>query len=113
MPSFLDGGAVVHDPSARSLSYYCTEGVVRIDREVIRQLVEAATTRGRGRARICLHKSPAAALHEMLVVEHQAGYYRPHKHLQESESCHIIEGRAAMCVFDEVGEITHACLMSP
>ena len=111
--NLLERPVVVQDPHAKSLSFYCTEGVVAIDRDVVRNLVKVGRTYGQGRARICLHQAPTADFHEMLIVEHRVGYYRPHRHQQKSESCHIIEGRAVMCVFDDAGKLVQACQLGP
>lgn len=55
--------------------------------------------------RICLHDSPDAALHEMLIAHKKDNYVKPHKHLNKSESFHIIEGEMDVFIFDMSGEI--------
>lgn len=56
--------------------------------------------------RICLHSSPEAKLHEMLIVLHSQTYVRPHKHVDKTESFHIMEGELNVFIFDDVGKIT-------
>ena len=108
MGSFFSGADVTQDQGARSLSYYFTTDVAYINRDIVAELVEESTRRGRCNARICLHTSPDANFHEMIIMEYRGKYFRPHKHLKKGESCHIIEGEVAMFAFDNVGKVTHA-----
>jgi cupin fold WbuC family metalloprotein len=55
--------------------------------------------------RICLHDSPEAALHEMLIVHQKDAYVKPHKHLNKSESFHVIEGEMDVFIFDGAGKV--------
>ncbi|MDH5677019.1 MAG: WbuC family cupin fold metalloprotein [Nitrospinota bacterium] len=57
------------------------------------------------RARICAHKSTEDPLHEMLIAISSKSYIIPHKHINKSESFHIIEGEADVVVFDDDGTI--------
>lgn len=103
---------VIQDKNAKSLSYYCTKSVVQIDKTTITQLVDESAKHMSSNARICLHSSPDADFHEMIIVEYKGHYYRPHKHLHKGESCHIIEGEVAMFVFNDDGSISHFCILS-
>lgn len=55
--------------------------------------------------RTCLHKSVKDKVHEMLVVHTNKTKVRPHKHLNKSETLHVIEGKATVIVFDNRGKI--------
>lgn len=55
--------------------------------------------------RICLHDSPEAALHEMLIVHQKDAYVKPHKHINKSESFHVIEGEMDVFIFDGAGKV--------
>ena len=57
------------------------------------------------RARICAHKTNADPLHEMLIALCSDTYVPPHRHAGKSESFHVVEGRADVCIFDEQGTI--------
>ena len=59
----------------------------------------------RQKIRICTHKDPQDKLHEMFIVHTKSAYVRPHKHINKSESVHVIEGAVDIIVFDEAGEI--------
>jgi cupin fold WbuC family metalloprotein len=96
---------VVRDPRASSLSYYCTEDVVGIDERVVEQLLEVSAQSGHCDARICLHTSPDSNFHEMIILQHRGGYYRPHMHRNKGESCHIIRGKVCFFVFNDDGTI--------
>ena len=110
MANIFSSADVIQDKNAKSLSYYFTKDVARIDREIVNQLVEESARNGNCNARICLHTSPTANFHEMIILEYRGRYYRPHKHLHKGESCHIIEGKVAMFVFNDDGSVAHCCV---
>jgi cupin fold WbuC family metalloprotein len=68
-------------------------------------LKEASARNARKRIRLCAHRSPADALHEMLIVHARGTYVRPHKHPGKTESTHIVEGTVDVVVFDDAGNI--------
>ena len=41
----------------------------------------------------------------MIIVFRRDSYIIPHKHVGKSESFHIIEGKAAVIIFDELGNV--------
>jgi len=59
----------------------------------------------RKRARICMHKNDKSKLHEMIIILSKDTYIRPHKHIDKSESLHVIEGSADVIFFDNKGII--------
>ncbi len=99
------------DKEARSVSYFCRKRSVRVDARVVAGLKVIAARLGGEDARLCLHGSPGAAFHEMLVLVHKGKYYRPHKHVMKDESCYIIEGSVGMFVCEEDGSVADACLL--
>jgi len=94
------------DPEAKTAGYFCRKMPVRIDFALLEEL------KGYGQkqdVRLCLHECPSSDFHEMIILQHKEGYYRPHKHPDKGESYHIIEGVIAICLFDEKGEILDIC----
>ena len=67
----------------------------------------AAAKSGRRRARICAHQANDDLLHEMLIAITPGSYIHPHRHLEKSESFHIVEGSVDVIVFNEGGSITN------
>jgi cupin fold WbuC family metalloprotein len=85
--------------------------VVKINGSDIRDLAERANSVPRRRIRICMHPGADDSLHEMLIV-HQAGcYVRPHRHLNKSESFHIVEGEADVVLLNESADIVEVVQM--
>jgi len=86
---------------------FFTQGAIaKLDQRAIDSLKERALENPRKRARICAHPDVDDSLHEMFIVHTRDTYVRPHKHLNKSESLHIIEGTVDVVLFDEQGEIT-------
>jgi cupin fold WbuC family metalloprotein len=85
--------------------YYSAEPVATAGDDEIAFLKERATSNPRRRCRLCLHASPSAAQHEMLIVHGREAYVRPHRHERKSESLIVIEGEALAFTFDESGAV--------
>ena len=85
---------------------YTREAITKVDREDINMLKDRALRNDRKRARLCCHTDSGDPLHEMLIVLAKGAYFRPHKHIQKSESFHIIDGELKVVIFDEDGKVT-------
>lgn len=68
-------------------------------------LKSRAASNPRRRVRLCAHPDSEDRLHEMLIVHAQAAYVPPHKHLNKSESFHIIEGLLTVFLFNDEGVV--------
>ena len=84
---------------------YAEDEIVQIDAVDIEELKKKAKQNPRKRIRICAHKDTKQDIHEMLIVHEKSCYVHPHKHLNKTESFHIIEGKADIIIFDENGSI--------
>ena len=84
---------------------YPQGSVVKADRRDVRALKLGAGAGARKRMRLCAHMDVRDKVHEMLIVLKKGVYIRPHRHLEKSESFHVIEGRADIFVFGDKGEI--------
>lgn len=87
------------------------ERIVQLDHSDIQLLTQKAEENPRKRIRICAHQTTEDVLHEMIIVHTKETYVWPHKHLNKSESFHVIEGRADVVIFDEDGEIARVIQM--
>lgn len=67
----------------------------------------------RKRIRLCMHPGIENSLHEMLILHTNTTYVRPHKHINKSESLHVVEGRADVVFFDDRGAIQKVIALSP
>jgi len=85
---------------------YVQDEIVRVGRAEIESLKKDALRNERKRIRLCTHRDVADAVHEMLIVHTKGTYVRPHRHLNKSESFHLIEGRVDVVLFDDDGGVT-------
>lgn len=104
-----DPEQVWEDGRAKSVSFFCRREPVRVDAALLDELKAVASRIGNKNARVCLHDSPDAAFHEMIIFERRGGYLRPHKHENKGESYHVIEGAMAAFIFHEDGRVVDAC----
>lgn len=96
----------VRDEKAKSLSFFCRNDAVEFNEEMLRQLIELSQKEGKRNARLCLHSSPNAKFHDMILVEYaDSRYYRPHKHTDKGETIHIFEGKLVFLTFKDCGSI--------
>ncbi len=84
---------------------YSKDPLVKVDKTDINKLIMMASTNRRRRIRLCAHPGLNNAVHEMIIVQEQFTYNRPHCHNNKSESFHIIIGRLALILFDDEGVI--------
>src|SRR5260370_28282136 len=87
------------------------EPVVLVSGQDIQSLIDRAAQTERERIRLCAHKSTEDRLHEMFIVHARGTYVPPHKHVNKSESFHIIKGLVDVILFDAMGEITQVLRM--
>ena len=93
--------------------FLATSDIVRFDQHAVAFIKEKATTNNRGRARICAHRGNEDSLHEMLIAIRSDSYIHPHRHLNKTESFHLVEGKADVVIFNESGEIIDVVSLSP
>lgn len=84
--------------------YFTKDDVVKVNRSIIDLLKNKSLKNKRKRIRLCAHKNINDELHEMFIVHKKGIYIRPHKH-DDSESLHVLEGRADIILFDKKGII--------
>ena len=78
---------------------------VVINKQDIDHLRQVAYSNPRQRARYCTHTSVDDEVHEMIIYHKKGTYIRPHKHMEKTESFHIIDGDANVVLFDEEGNV--------
>lgn len=85
---------------------FLTGDVGKIHQNQLNEMKRIASSNVRKkRYRLCLHESPESSLHEMLICRTKGEYIRPDKHKGISESHTIIEGKEAIILFSDNGEI--------
>ena len=89
---------------------YCEDEIPRFDAADVEALRGHTAQSPRGRARICSHRGPSEALHEMFIAMDAGGYVRPHRHLGRAESFHVVSGAATIILFEDDGT---ACARFP
>lgn len=102
---------IVQDKNAKSMSFFCKEEVVSLNRNIMDELKRIAITEQRD-VRISMHQSPESGLHNMIILQQKGTYVRPHKHLIKAETYQLIEGTQSVFVFDEAGKVIKRCDMS-
>jgi len=81
------------------------EPLTLLGRTELRDLVARARSVPRRRARILLHGTPDAILHEMVIVMTLGQYVPPHRNDRSSKSYLVVEGGLILVRFNETGEI--------
>lgn len=91
--------------------FYTCDGITKISNSEIEFLKNNASGNRRKRVRLCCHRDTENLVHEMLVVLAKGTYIRPHKHLNKSESFHIIAGNLKVIIFEDSGGISEVIPM--
>jgi len=108
-----DPDSVWIDEDGVTPGYFCLQKPVRVDRDLIDELKRISLDRGRQNMRLCLHENADATFHDMIILEYQSVYNRPHKHASKGETYHMIEGTQGLFIFDQNGTVTDACKLEP
>lgn len=95
---------VVQDTNARTLSYFALNAKVRVTEETLDQLECIAISLGQN-ARLSLHSHQDAEMHEMVICQHAANWFRPKRHGHKDKSFHVMRGELAVFVFNESGDV--------
>ena len=90
---------------------YTTDEITKINAKDINMLKSKASNNPRKRMRLCAHNNTEDTLHEMLILLARGAYFRPHKHINKSESFHIIEGNLSVVIFGESGDVQEVIKM--
>jgi cupin fold WbuC family metalloprotein len=98
-------GAMIEIVEESSEVYYVRDPLSIIGPQEVGYLKQRAALNVRQRSRLCLHESPRAQLHEMIIVHHRDSYVRPHRHFGKTESLAVIEGSATLITFADDGGI--------
>jgi cupin fold WbuC family metalloprotein len=107
-----DPAKLREDEGAKSVSFFCIERPVRVDKVLLGEMKEVSEKRGGRNVRICLHSAPADEHHDMVVLERAGNYYPPHKHAAKGECFHVMEGRLGLLAFDETGAVVDATALA-
>jgi len=91
---------------------FADESTVTVDHQDIQQLKEYSDLNERKRIRLCAHRDIEDRIHEMLIIHTKNTYVRPHKHINKTESFHIIEGTTDIVIFSDDGAILDLIEMS-
>jgi cupin fold WbuC family metalloprotein len=100
------------EPSGRTPAFFGRRDPVPVDGALVAELKEHAQREDTD-VRICLHSSPDAAYHDMIVVQRRGLYQRPHRHHNKGETWHVIEGEIGAFVFDDEGTVVDARRLEP
>lgn len=90
---------------------YAEGSVIKVEHSDIVRFKKRAVATQRKRIRLCTHRNVDDKVHEMLIVHTKGTYIKPHKHLNKTESFHIIEGSADIIIFDDYGRLTEVVEM--
>ena len=85
---------------------YATDELRRMEHGDITQLAATALHSKTGRVRICLHPSPEAELHEMLIALRRGDKYPPHLHLRSETSYYMCRGEMTLYLLNDEGKVT-------
>jgi len=106
-----DEDTVKIDDTGKSIACFVVKDCVAINNQIIKQLKELSYKLGKKDIRICLHNNRNSNMHTMINLVYRKKRNIPHKHIEKSESYHMIEGRMALTIFDEKGTITGKCVL--
>lgn len=94
-----------------AVTYFPGQSIIEITPLLLAQVKKMAVHEPLRRARLCLHNEPGDRLHEMIIAFCRDSYVRPHRHINKSESFHVVEGELDVVFFDDTGQVTRRVAM--
>jgi cupin fold WbuC family metalloprotein len=85
--------------------------IIEVTEKELQDLKDTAVRAPLKRARLCLHDDHDDPVQEMVIAFHRTSYCRPHRHLNKSESFHVIEGQLGIWFFDDDGNVKRQVTM--
>lgn len=101
------------DQSGFTWGYFCRQPDPVVDRSLLKELKQACFEHDQPSLRLCLHATPEAELHEMLIVERPVSYFPPHKHRAKGETVQVLEGEMLAILFEEDGTVRQSLRLRP
>ncbi|MBM3682870.1 MAG: cupin fold metalloprotein, WbuC family, partial [Actinobacteria bacterium] len=92
------------DLSAKSLSWYPEESPVEISNKLINCL-EERSNEAQVNTRVCLHNSPDAAIHEMIICQRNSQTHPPKRHPARDKTFLVLRGKLLVAIFTDAGEV--------
>jgi len=88
-----------------SAIYFEPTSILSFSEDQIQSLKYKAANAPLKRARYCLHFSENDPVQEMIIAFHKNSYIRPHRHINKTESFHVIEGKGVVFFFNDDGKV--------
>jgi cupin fold WbuC family metalloprotein len=100
------------DNKGKSTAFFHTDDIFTVSEHMMIELKREAKKDPKGVVRICLHRNKSDVVQEMIIAMRNGSYIRPHKHINRTESFHIIEGNITLLFFDNDGNVNRKIDMS-
>jgi len=97
---------------SNSPAIYLQGPIVEVTGDQIRALRKTAQESPAKRARYCLHRDNLDPVQEMIIAFESDSYVPPHRHLDRSESFHMMEGSVDVVFFDDAGKVSRRVRLS-
>jgi cupin fold WbuC family metalloprotein len=102
----------LQDLSAKSLSWYPEGSPVEISNELINCL-EKRSNETQLNTRVCLHNSPDAAIHEMIICQRNSQAHPPKRHPARDKTFLVLRGELLVAIFNDAGEVVRTWVLKP
>ena len=106
----FDNDSLTEDLDSKSAAFFSKNEPSYCSKEALSKLIEIGQER-KTNSRICMHPNPEANMHEMLIYQTQDNYFPPKKQLTKEKSFLVLEGRIALCIFEETGVLKNYVIL--
>jgi cupin fold WbuC family metalloprotein len=103
--------SVKEDTSGKSVAFFSTTPSVAVTHELIEDMIQWSRGHDDNDIRVCLHRSKNDVYQQMIILQHNTVYHRPHKEIKP-ESYHMICGKMMVCIFHPDGRLDKHYLLS-
>lgn len=103
--------SVREDTGGKTRAFFCNDQSEPVNDDVIHSMTDWTKRHDLQELRICLHENKSDRFHQMIILQHNDRYRRPHKE-EVAESYHMIYGSMIVVLFDVYGKVSKRVLLS-
>ena len=99
------------DKKGRTRSFYLKKKSSHIKLKLIVVFLNYFSKKFNQDTRVCFHKNYKDKLQDMVLMQHNKNFYKPHKHQNGYDTYNVISGKLGVVIFNNNGKIKKTLLL--
>lgn len=99
------------DKKGRTRSFYLKKKNFYVNLKLIVEFLNYFSKKFNQDTRVCFHKNYKDKLQDMVLIQHDSNFYKPHKHHNGYDTYNVIYGKLGVVIFSDIGKIKSTYLL--